>query len=186
MGMNYADPRTGEPYWLTWLRARVGLKEFAGPADNPKVVELFKLAHIGEGGVWSQDETPWCAAAVGAALEECGIVGTRSAMARSYERWTNGLQIGLPILGAVAVLDRDPPHPSQGHVAFVVGADRLHVALLGGNQGDAVNVKVFPRQRVRVINGMPAFYWPRAVDTVRLSWLAVGIPSDAGAGGSVT
>ncbi len=36
----------------------------------------------------------------------------------------------------------------KGHVGFYAGHDQSKVWLLGGNQGDAVNVRDFPRKRI--------------------------------------
>ena len=46
----------------------------------------------------ADDESPWCAAFVGAVLAECGLAGTGSLTARSYLKW------GVP--GDIAVLWR--------------------------------------------------------------------------------
>jgi hypothetical protein len=57
-------------------------------------------------------------------------------------------------VGAVAVFDR-PPDPNAGHAAFSVGWGELWVDCLGSNQGDAVSIVRFARDRVR------AYHWPR-------------------------
>lgn len=45
-----------------------------------------------------------------------------------------------------------------GHVGFVVGKDKLgNILVLGGNQGDAVNIKAFPAYRVA------GYRWPKEV-----------------------
>jgi len=162
-----------EPAWVQWLRARIGVAEFKGEPDNPQIVEMFRLAGC-EGQAFTQDETPWCAGAVGAALQSVGIRGTHSAMARSYERWVGGMVLGAPVYGAVTVLDRAVPHPSQGHVGFLVGRSTESVAILGGNQNDAVSIATFPRKRVR------GFYWPRGV-LIEPEWVGPAMPAAAGA-----
>lgn len=173
-----------EPPWVAWLRTRIGVAEFKGEPDNPQIIEMFRLAKLGNAPVFTQDETPWCAAAVGASLEATGFAGSRDAMARSYERTPAVVQIGRPIYGAVTVLDRNPPHPTQGHVALLVGWDATHVALLGGNQNDAVKVSTFARSRVRSIKGAPCYFWPATHNSIRAEWLNANLPN-AQAGGNV-
>ena len=77
--------------------------------------------------------------------EHAGVASTRSLMARSYLDWGQALED--PHTGAVAVLSRGSD-PSLGHVGFLVGLTASDVVLLGGNQGDAVSVRAFPRARL--------------------------------------
>ena len=93
------------------------------------------------------DETPWCAAFVGAVLEECGIKSTRSAAARSYLKW--GDAIARPVPGAVVVFWRGNPDGWSGHVGFVCGVTASgDILVLGGNQGDMVSIRTFTKHRV--------------------------------------
>lgn len=131
---------------IAW--AEMGQHEIAGAADNPRILDYFRI--VGHAEV-HHDETPWCAAFVGACLESCGIASTKALNARSYEMF------GVPcraVPGAIGILPRGV-NPSQGHVGFVagVGADGS-VALLGGNQGDQVSIAHFPVSRFL------AFRWP--------------------------
>lgn len=166
-----------EPKWLEWARAQVGVAETPGPADNPKVIQYFALAGL-RGAPFNDDETPWCAAFVGAALVSTGLNGTRSAAARSYEKWKEGKVIQFPVLGAIAVLHRNPPKPGLGHVGFVVGASATEVALLGGNQKDMVCVNRFARSRVI------CFQWPKN-ELIHSDWMNPPIDPKASLGGSV-
>lgn len=133
---------TAQPPWLAEAWALLGAREQPGAESNARITALYRDA--GHPGVRS-DETAWCAAFTGACLERAGIRSTRSLMARSYQAW------GQPVdgfrLGAIAVLSRTA-NPSLGHVGFLVGERDGHVVLLGGNQGDAVSVAVFPRSRL--------------------------------------
>jgi uncharacterized protein (TIGR02594 family) len=166
-----------EPKWLEWARSQIGVSEISGPADNPKVVQYFALAGL-RGAPFNDDETPWCAAFVGAALARTGLTGTNSAAARSYENWKGGRRIKFPVLGAIAVLHRSPPKPGLGHVAFVVGASKTEIALLGGNQRDMVCVNRFPRSRVI------CYQWPKN-ELIHSDWMNPPIDPKASLGGSV-
>jgi uncharacterized protein (TIGR02594 family) len=168
---------TREPRWLEWARGQVGTKEFPGAADNPAIIKYFKLAGL-SGKPFTDDETPWCAAFVGAALAAIGMTGTHSAAARSYATWEGGKRLQLPVLGAIAVLHRNPPKPSLGHVGFVVGADETFVALLGGNQSDSVCVQKFARSRVI------CWQWPKN-ELIAAEWMNPPLSQNVQIGGRV-
>ncbi len=141
-----------EPPWLRNARAYRGLTEWKGSSHNPKILQWWKLI----GSSFEDDETPWCAAFVGGIFEEYGIKSSRSAMARSYEKWGYGLD--KPAVGCVVTFWRGPSLEAshgRGHVALVVGQDQNgSLMCLGGNQKDAVNIKPFSIRRVT------SYRWP--------------------------
>lgn len=138
-----------EPAWITYAREQIGTREIKGPKHEPKILAWWKA--IKRGGI-KDDETPWCAAFVGGCLEAVGITSSRFESAKSYETW--GQRLDAPAVGCVVVFSRD----GGGHVGFVVGQDeRGRLMVLGGNQGDAVNVKSFDQARVT------AYRWPPGV-----------------------
>lgn len=129
-----------EPLWLGLARARIGEREVKGPMHNSRILSWWR--RIFRGGI-KDDETPWCAAFVGACLEDAGIRSTRFESARSYLDW--GVKLDAPIMGCVTVFSRT----GGGHVGFCVGisSDGGRLAILGGNQGDAVSIAWLPRNR---------------------------------------
>lgn len=136
-----------EPRWITHARRLIGTKQIAGVRHERLIVRMFEVIRA----PFRDDETPWCAAFVGSVLEDVGIKSTRSAAARSYTNW--GIACAQR-LGAVVVFSR-PPHSWSGHVGFLVGRDaRGRLMVLGGNQGDAVNIAPFDTARVL------AYRWP--------------------------
>lgn len=138
-----------EPAWLIEARRHIGTREIPGVKHHPKIVQWWK--GIRRGGI-KDDETPWCAAFVGACLERVGIVSSRFESARSYLQW--GRPIAMPRVGCIAVLGRT----GGGHVGFVTGCDTQgRIILLGGNQGNMVNEAAFPTSRVI------GYRWPLAV-----------------------
>lgn len=141
--------------WMKVAKTYLGLHEGVGDADNPKVVELFKLAGHPE---VKHDSTAWCAAFVGGVLAQAGVKGTGSLSARSYEKF--GVRLEMPMFGCIGVKSRKGS-AWQGHVGFVVGANRNQIILLGGNQNDSVSVAAFPRK------DFTAFVWPKGVEVVR-------------------
>ena len=137
-----------KPTWITEAEKYVGLKEVSGPKNNSTVVDFWKRINLS--GI-SNDEVPWCAAFVGAVLENVGITSTRSGLAKSYLNF--GTKQNVPTLGSIVVFTRT----GGGHVGFVVGKDKAgNIFVLGGNQSDAVNVKKFTTQHV------VGYRWPDA------------------------
>lgn len=131
----------------------IGMAEVKGAEHNPKIVELFK--RVGHGWV-TDDETAWCAAFVGAVLEECGIASTRALNARSYLEWgTEVLRLEDVQQGDVVVLWRDRPDSWKGHVALYSKHDASNIYCLGGNQNDQVNITGYPLQRLLGIRRAP-------------------------------
>lgn len=135
-----------EPKWLTLARQYIGLKEIPGKKNNQTIVGWWKKIF----SPWfTDDETPWCAAFVGAMLADAGLPNTKSAAALSYSKY--GINVGGPKLGAIAYLARTNAKGQLvgGHVAFVVGKNaKNQILLLGGNQGDMVSIKAFDRSRI--------------------------------------
>lgn len=131
------------PKWISKAYNYIGLKEIHGKQHNEKILEFWKEIRAS----FTDDETPWCAGFVGGVLEECGIRSSRSASARSYMNW--GAKLDEPAVGAIVVFWRGDPKGYSGHVGFVVGKDgKGNIMVLGGNQGDEVNVKPFSTSRV--------------------------------------
>jgi uncharacterized protein (TIGR02594 family) len=134
--------------WLEHARTQIGVKETAGAGSSADVVGYFK-ASVGRAYA---DSVPWCAAFVGAMLEETGYRGSGSLMARSYLEW--GTQLDKPRRGAVVVFKRG--NPPSGHVAFVDEITTGAIKCIGGNQSDAVTIASFSRTAVL------GYRWPVA------------------------
>lgn len=138
-----------EPKWVELARSLIGLHEVKGAQHAPEVLAMWR--DIKRGGI-KDDETPWCAAFAGAMLERAGIRSSRFESAKSYLGW--GVELGAPVYGCIVVFTRD----GGGHVGFVVGVTEFGgLLVVGGNQGDAVNIKAFPRDRVS------GYRWPEGV-----------------------
>lgn len=139
---------SSEPVWLRRARQEIGVSEIAGKQHSKRILSYWELSKL----YFKDDETPWCAGFVGAMLEDCGIRSTRSGMARSYEKW--GQPCGA-VPGAIVTFWRGSKSSGSGHVGFVVGKDQYgNLMVLGGNQGDAVNIKAFSPDRVT------SYRWP--------------------------
>ena len=127
-------------------RQHLGLKEWPGARHNPEIIEMFDQS----GHAWVQDdETPWCAAFVGAVLGQAGLRGTGKLNARSYLDWGEEIPLSQAQEGDIVVFWRGEPDGWQGHVGFYAGiaADGA-IKVLGGNQGNAVSIADYPRGRL--------------------------------------
>ena len=149
-----------DPPWLTIAldERKKGVAEIPGPGANPRIVEYLKTTTLPPVAAES-DETHWCSAFVNWCFEQCGIKGIGSPAAQSWLGFGDGMAI--PRKGCVVVFNR-PPDPFSGHVAFYIGdAPGKHggdIAVLGGNQGDAITIATYPRKRLL------GFRWPGKED----------------------
>jgi uncharacterized protein (TIGR02594 family) len=150
-----------EPQWLTEARKHVGLRELPGAPTAPTIQRWLSSL----GAWWRDDETPWCGVAVAAWMQAAGVapLPRHWMRARAWAEW--GTRLDRPMHGCVVVFERQ----GGGHVGLVVGQDAQgRLLVLGGNQGDAVNVRAFPRERVL------AYCWPPGRDVPPLAELARG------------
>ena len=153
--------RTGlEPLWLTEARADIGVREVPGAATAPTIARwLIELK-----AWWSGDEVPWCGTAVAAWMRAADVALPQHwYRAKAWAEW--GQPLREPAHGCVVVFERT----GGGHVGLVVGQTQIgDLLVLGGNQGDAVNVRSFPRHRVY------AYRWPPGHDIPDRQVLAIG------------
>lgn len=140
---------TAEPIWLEEARKYLGVREIKGQVHESAIVRFWKAIRMG--GI-KDDETPWCAAFVGAMLENVGLMSARSGTARDYLQW--GVDLDYPVVGCIVVFERG----SGGHVGFLVGHDEhWRLMIFGGNQGDAVSIAPFELGRVL------GYRWPTPI-----------------------
>lgn len=86
---------------------------------------------------------PWCASFVNAILRDRG---TGSLMARSFLK--KGKKVKQPRYGDIVVLTRTK-NKSKGHVGFFVRYTmNKDIVVLGGNQDNSVNFKVYSKHRL--------------------------------------
>jgi uncharacterized protein (TIGR02594 family) len=169
-------PPTAPP-WLTLARKDIGFHEvgvnrgierFIDGADG--VMDRQGIGKLGD---------PYCAIALNYWLEMAGFPGTRSAMARSFERHKNFVELGGPALGAIATFWRGSPSAGSGHVCLYVGtrADGRHLGL-GANQSDSVNIAPMDMAR------HTGWWWPKTAPLPKGG--SVRTEDDGAAAGSET
>jgi len=137
-----------EPSWLKIARSYDGLKEIPGPRHNQTIIRwLGKL-----NAWWSDDETPWCGVFVARCMQESNLSYPKFYMrAKAWADYGSLLRRDRLAPGAILVFDR----AGGGHVGFYVGEDAGHYFVLGGNQGNAVNVMKLGKSR------LVASRWPK-------------------------
>lgn len=129
----------------------VGVKEVVGKISNPQVLAMLTL----DKGWPVDDSVPWCSAFANYITWLLRLPRSKNLGARSW------LQIGKPVAVQdarpgfdVVILKRgdaqvpDDEINAPGHVGFFAGLEGDKVLVLGGNQGDAVNISSFPVNRV--------------------------------------
>jgi uncharacterized protein (TIGR02594 family) len=126
----------------------LGLAEWPGAKHNPEIIKMF--AKVGHKGVTS-DETPWCAAFVGAVLASLGLPHTGKLNARSYQTYGSTVRMQDARPGDIVVLWRSSRSSWEGHVAFFVRFEGNKVILRGGNQGNAVTDQGYDIDRILAI-----------------------------------
>ena len=136
------------PRWLKIAETYTGLAEIRGPKHNSKIVGwLDKL-----GAWWRDDETPWCGVFVAHCVQDVGLPYPSMYMrAKAWVDYGSLLRRDRLAPGAILVFDR----AGGGHVGFYVGEDAGHYFVLGGNQGNAVNVMKLGKSRLL------ASRWPK-------------------------
>ncbi len=138
----YKGEMEGEEFpWMPIALQEVGVKEYAGASDNPRIVEYLSSTTLSAVDR-SNDETPWCSAFVNWCVVKAGYEGTDSAWAKSWLNW--GKVLKKPRRGCIAVFTRN----GGGHVAFFVGKTSSGIKVLGGNQSDAVKISTYPASRL--------------------------------------
>lgn len=139
--------------WVAIARGMIGTAEKVGKAENPKIVEMWNVGFNATGQsnrlkekVWQTENTAWCGGFMSYVFAKAGLskhIPKSFPLARSWQ--TAGTKLSKPAYGCVVVFTRG----NMGHVGIVVGKDKAgNLMVLGGNQGDAVNIKPFSRSRV--------------------------------------
>ncbi|GAA6213043.1 hypothetical protein NBRC116602_27840 [Hyphomicrobiales bacterium 4NK60-0047b] len=143
------------PLWLQYALEELDVSERGKGTENPKILEYFN--EVNHPGI-EKDETPWCAAFIGAMLERADIKSTKSLMARSYLNW--GQKQREEKLGSIAILKRGN-NEVFGHVGFVISSTKDQIQLLSGNQSNKVSIASFRKDQLIDLR------WPLEVKTTK-------------------
>jgi len=147
-------PTDFSPYlWMEFALREYGIKGISARGRTVNVVAYLKATGVGR----SADETAWCSAFVNWCLLMAGFPGTGKANARSWLDW-GGVSLEFPAYGCIVILWRGANNGPLGHVGFFVGMQGDNLLLLGGNQGNAVSIRPYSKDRVlglRWLEGFP-------------------------------
>jgi uncharacterized protein (TIGR02594 family) len=141
------------PPWLLLAIKELGQTEIAGARSNPRILAYRRMAKVPLQG--DDSVVPWCAIFVNAMLEEAGVRGSRSGMARSFAGQPQAFErLAAPIVGCITVISSNRG-PASGHVFFYTAENGILFQALGGNQNDSVNISMF--QKAKLVG----HYWPK-------------------------
>ncbi len=145
------------PLWLNWWLVEYShnIKEIPGTENSGRILSYHSHTTLKA----TNDEVPWCSAAMCCCFDEIGIGGTGSALARS---WLNfGTKLKDFRLGAIAVFERGEPDSLSGHVACALSEDGGLITVIGGNQSNAISIAKYPKAR------LISYQWPPEIDIER-------------------
>ncbi|WP_353217080.1 TIGR02594 family protein [Sandarakinorhabdus sp.] len=129
--------------WFTEAQRAIGITEDTGPGSNPLIIGWAKRLRIDYG----DDEVSWCGLFVAHCIGLTMPAETLPTNALGARSWGSFGVDCTPQPGAVMTFWRESLQGWKGHVGFYVGEDKNNFHILGGNQGNAVNVSRYPRAR---------------------------------------
>lgn len=123
--------------------AHIGVREVPGIENNSRIVQMLRLLLP-----WAQsDSINWCSAFVAYVAKQLGYEHERAnAAARSW--LAVGEKADYPVPGDIVVFWRVSRWDWRGHVGFYLGEVGDKIVVLGGNQGDAVRISEYPKNRL--------------------------------------
>lgn len=139
-----------KPGWYLEAEKDIGWKEIG---NNANIDYFIKDTNPRNG----KKGDPYCAIAMNAWLARAGIVGSGSAMARSFERNPNFVKLNEPALGAIVTMWRGSPSSGSGHVFTYDGENASGVRGIGANESDTVKRSMHARSRIT------GYWWPASV-----------------------
>ena len=157
--MNYKSRLKIKATDPAWLRTALQEEEkevkensIAGK-DNDRIVAYLKSTSL-KGKI--TDEIPWCSAFVNWCVKKSGTKGTNSAWAKNWNNW--GESISKPKRGCIVVFERRYKKKGAkkwtlgGHVGFYMGTDGGDILVLGGNQGNEINITKYKSSKEFITN----------------------------------
>ncbi|WP_107327879.1 TIGR02594 family protein [Agrobacterium pusense] len=135
LGLNDNKPMV--PPWVTEARRFLGLHEVKSAKALDKALRL------------DASETAWCGAFVGMVVATALPKEPMPANPLGSRNWLKfGKPLNDPQICAIAIFWRGSKDGWQGHVGIVVGHDKTHLHILGGNQSDSVSIARIAKTRL--------------------------------------
>jgi len=118
----------------------IGTKEIVGKDHNPVILDWARELGL---KMYTNDEIPWCGLFIAYCAHKAGVeVVDAPLWALNWAKY--GTHVNQPMLGDVLTFKRD----GGGHVGIYVGEDRTHYHIIGGNQGNQVNIMRIAKTRL--------------------------------------
>lgn len=122
---------------------KYGLREIPGNKDNPEIMQMARDCGFTD---YAHDETAWCSLLANWAAWKTGYQRTNSLAARSW--LSVGTIVSVPEMGDVVVFWRGDPNGALGHVGLFIGYRNGLIYVLGGNQGNMIQIEGFDPDRL--------------------------------------
>lgn len=123
----------------------MGAKAWQETGKNPNIKQLWD--EIGYDGNKFADQTAWCAVFVSAVLKRSGNKYLKTASSQAYNSYGKEVpHISQAKVGDLVIFYRKGNGSGYGHVGIYAGKfTETHIAVLGGNQSDNLNIRYFKR-----------------------------------------
>ena len=133
------------PFEIGHQLLSLGTKAWQETGSNPNIKALWD--EIGYDGSRFADQTAWCAVFASAVLKRSGNKYIKTASSQAYNNY--GIEvpnISQAKVGDLVIFYRKGKNSGFGHIGFYAGKyTDTHITVLGGNQGDNLNIRSFKR-----------------------------------------
>ena len=154
----------GHPKMVVEALKLFGIHEGPADADNPTI--LAWAQELGLAGVYRHDSTPWCGLFMALVATRAGYGRPAAPLwALNWSTWQNAVGVSNAEFGDVLVFVR----PGGGHVGIYIGEDSSCFHVLGGNEGDQVEIARIPKFRAKYAQRPLYTLKPRQVKQIRLA-----------------
>jgi len=129
--------------------ALYGTSEVAGSKSNPILLNWAKETNSKDDNWYNDDSIPWCGLFVGVCAQRAEWeLPKQHLRALAWAEFGNKVGNNEAVLGDVLVFKRN----GGGHVGLYVAEDANNFYVLGGNQGDKVNIAKIQKTRLFSVN----------------------------------
>lgn len=164
------------PKHMNVAASLIGTKEASGSANNPIILNWAK--DLGLDKIYKEDLMPWCGLFFAYVMKQAGrevILNTKDKYdylrALKYQTMPNVTVVtkGEERVGDILIFQR----PSGGHIGFNAGESANSFLVLGGNQGNSVNLTNIAKSRlVKCLRPIYKTYQPQLVIVVPIGKLS--------------
>lgn len=133
------------PIMLQEALALYGTEEAEGKANNETILAWASELGGWQGASYNADSIPWCGLFMAFVAKSAGVeMPTKMVWLRAKDWARFGDRVAQAGLGDTLVFSRK----GGGHVGLYVSEDATHYHVLGGNQGDKVQISRISKDRL--------------------------------------